>query len=51
MVAFSAEKRYMEEGKTYLEPRGIPTFAEIEEPFELLSILSRCYTLMNRCRI
>jgi acetate---CoA ligase (ADP-forming) len=48
MVTFSAEKRYMEECKDYLEPRGIPTFAEIEEPFEILSILSKSHRAMNR---
>jgi len=50
LVTFSAEKQYMEECKASLEPRGIPTFPEIEQPFEVLSILSRCSRAMNRPR-
>lgn len=50
MVTFSADKNYMDECKHYLEPRNIPTFPEIEEPFELISILSKCYEAMNRPR-
>jgi acyl-CoA synthetase (NDP forming) len=48
LVTFSAEKQYMEECKEFLEPRGIPTFPEIEQPFEVLSILYRCTKSMNR---
>jgi len=33
-----------------LEPLGIPTFLEIEQPFEVLSILFRCMKAMNRPR-
>lgn len=50
LVTFSAEKLYMEECKEFLEPRGIPTFPEIEQPFEVLSILYRCVKAMNRPR-
>ena len=48
LVTFSAEKQCMEECKAFLEPLGIPTFPEIEQPFEVLSILSRCTRAMNR---
>jgi 3-hydroxypropionyl-CoA synthetase (ADP-forming) len=48
LVTFSADKGYMEECKAFLEPRGVPTFPEIEQPFEVLSILSRCTRAMNR---
>lgn len=48
MVTFSADKKYMEECKNYLEPRGVPTFPEIEQPFEVFSILHRCVRAMNR---
>lgn len=48
LVTFSAEKQYMEECKAFLEPRGVATFPEIEQPFEVLSILSRCTRAMNR---
>ncbi len=50
LVTFSADKQYMEECKEFLEPQGIPTFPEIEQPFEVLSILYRCYRAMNRPR-
>jgi acyl-CoA synthetase (NDP forming) len=50
LVTFSGDKRYMEECKEYIEPLGIPTFLEIEQPFEVLSILSRCVRAMNRSR-
>ncbi len=48
LVSFSAEKQYMEECKAFLEPRGVPTFPEIEQPLEVLSILYRCFRAMNR---
>lgn len=50
MATFSADKKYMDECKAYLEPRGVPTFPEIEQPFEVLSILYRCARSMNRPR-
>jgi len=49
-VTFSGDKDCMEEAKAYLEPRGIPTFFQIEEPFEVLSILWRCTKAMKRRR-
>ena len=48
LVTFSADKQYMDECKEFLEPRGIPTFPEIEQPFEVLSILYRCMKAMHR---
>ena len=50
IVTFSADKKYMEECKNYLEPLGVPTFPDIEQPFEVLSILYRCARAMNRPR-
>lgn len=47
-VTFSAEKKHMEAAKAFLEPRGVPTFPLIEEPFEVLSILARCRKAMER---
>jgi len=41
-VTFSAEKKHMESAKAFLEPRGVPTFPLIEDPFEVLSILVKC---------
>jgi acyl-CoA synthetase (NDP forming) len=48
LVTFSADKRWMDQCKEYLEPRGVPTFPEIEQPFEVLSILYRCHQSLNR---
>jgi acyl-CoA synthetase (NDP forming) len=48
MVTFSADKQYMDECKEFLEPLGVPTFPEIEQPFKVLSILYRCKRAMNR---
>jgi hypothetical protein len=50
LVSFSAEKECMDECKGFLEPLGVPTFQEIEQPFEALSILYRCRRAMNRPR-
>ncbi|MGA3209321.1 MAG: CoA-binding protein [Syntrophales bacterium] len=49
-VTFSADKKYMDECKNYVEPRGVPTFPEIEQPFEVLSILYRCTRSMQQPR-
>jgi acyl-CoA synthetase (NDP forming) len=48
LVTYSGDRDCMEECKAFLEPRGVPTFPEIEQPFEALSILVRCHTAMNR---
>ena len=50
LVAFSGDKGCMEQCKAYLEPRGMPTFFEIEYPFIALSILVRCARAMARQR-
>jgi len=47
-VTFSAERKHMEAAKAFLEPKGVPTFPLIEEPFEVLSILNRCRQAMQR---
>lgn len=47
-VSFSGEKKHMEATKAFLEPRGVPTFPLIEEPFEVLSILARSRQAMER---
>jgi acyl-CoA synthetase (NDP forming) len=48
LVTFSGDRRYEEECKAFIEPRGVPSFPEIEQPFEALSILSRCARAMER---
>ena len=47
-LTFSGQKEHMETAKAYLEPRGIPTFQMIEEPFEVLDILCRCQKALSR---
>jgi len=41
-ITFSGQKKHMEASKNFLEPRGVPTFPLIEEPFEVLNILAQC---------
>lgn len=48
LVTFSGEKQCIDECKEFLEPLGVPTFPEIEQPFEILSILSQCVKRLNR---
>ncbi len=48
LVTFSGARECMDEYKAALEPRGVPTFPEIEQPFRVLSILVRCQRAMNR---
>ena len=48
LVTFSGEAECMRDCKSYLEPLGVPTFAEIEHPFHVLSVLSRCRKFMGR---
>jgi len=50
ITTFSADKKYMDECKDYIEARGVPSFAEIEQPFEVLSFLYRCARSKNRPR-
>ena len=48
LITFSGEKQCIDECREFLEPRGIPTFLEIEQPFEVLSILFQCNQAVNR---
>jgi acyl-CoA synthetase (NDP forming) len=47
-VAFTGQKKHMDAAKDHLEPRGVPTFPLIEQPFEVLSILARCRQALDR---
>jgi acyl-CoA synthetase (NDP forming) len=47
-VTFSGDKHHMDAAKAFLEPKGIPTFSLIEEPFEIMSILAQCREAMTR---
>ena len=46
-VTFSGEKKHFDAAKAFLEPKGVPTYPLIEEPFEVLSILARCRQAME----
>ncbi len=48
LVTFSGDKRFEDQCKDFIEPLGLPSFPEIEQPFEVLSILARCFKAMNR---
>ena len=50
LVGFSGDADCMEACKADLEPRGIPTFPQVEQPFQALSILVRCRESMRRPR-
>jgi acyl-CoA synthetase (NDP forming) len=47
-VTFSADKRYMDQAKAFLEPKGVPTYPMIEEPLEVLSVLAQCRKFLTR---
>jgi len=47
-VSCSGEKKHMEATKTFLEPKGIPTFWFAEEAFEALSFAVQCREAMER---
>ncbi len=42
LVSFTGDKACMDECREFLEPKGVPTFMQVEEPFHALSILVRC---------
>ena len=48
LVSFTGDKTCMEECRDFLEPRGVPTFMQIEEPFHALSSLCRCAEVRRR---
>jgi acyl-CoA synthetase (NDP forming) len=46
-VTFMGEHKHNVAAKEYLEPMGIPCYMQVEEPFEVLSILAKCRTNMR----
>jgi len=48
LATFSGEKKHREAAKAFLEPRGVPTFPLIEEPFKMLGILAECRRARDR---
>ena len=49
-ISFSGDKACNEAAKDFLEPRGVPTFPMIDEPFRVLDVLARCRTALDRPR-
>ena len=47
-ISFSGDRQCNEDAKAFLEPRGVPTFPLIEDPFKALDILARCRAAMDR---
>jgi acyl-CoA synthetase (NDP forming) len=47
-VTFTGDKKHLDASKAFLEPRGVPTYSLIEEPFEVLAIAARCRQAMDR---
>lgn len=47
-VTFSGDKKYMDQAKAFLEPKGVPTYPMIEEPIEVLSVLAQCRKFLAR---
>ena len=48
LLSYSGDKTGLQDWKSILEPNGIPTFPEIEQPFQALSVLTKCYKAKNR---
>ena len=47
-VTFMGDHRHNVAAKEYLEPRGVPCYMEVEQPFEVLSLLANCRRHMRR---
>jgi len=46
-IAFSGDETSNAEAKAFLEPRGVPTFPRLDDPFRVLDILVRCRAAMT----
>ncbi len=49
-VTFMGQHEHNVAAKAFLEPRGVPTYMLVEEPFEVLGVLARCRAVMSRRR-
>ena len=47
-VTFSGDRKYMDQAKAFLEPKGVPTYPMIEEPLETISVLAKCQEFLTR---
>lgn len=50
LVTFSGDEEEFRHCRDFLEPRGIPTFLDLEMPIRALAILARCRRSMSRSR-
>ena len=48
LVTFMGQHERNLEAKAFLEPRGVPAYMLVEEPFEVLGVLARCRAAMDR---
>ena len=49
-ITFMGQHELNVEAKAWLEPRGVPCYMLVEEPFEVLGVLARCRAAMERRR-
>ena len=47
-VTFMGQHEHNVDAKAYLEPLGVPCYMQVEEPFEVLSVLCRCRRSLGR---
>ncbi len=47
-VTFMGEHQHNVAAKAYLEPKGVPCYMLVEEPFEVLSLLAQCREQMRK---
>ena len=47
-VTFMGQHERNVEAKAFLEPRGVPAYMLVEEPFEVLGVLAQCRAAMER---
>jgi acetyltransferase len=47
-VTFMGEHKHNVAAKAFLEPRGVPCYMLVEEPFEVLSLLAKCRRQMRK---
>ena len=46
-VTFMGDHRHNVDAKKFLEPRGVPCYMLVEEPFEVLALLAECREKMS----
>jgi len=46
-ISFSGDENSNAKAKAFLEPRGVPTFPRIEDPFKVLDIMARARAAMT----